>query len=319
MEKWWITPNGQLSIHYINVNNIHTSPILDCRGKILTFDHPRICGILNITPDSFSDGGKFLDVSAALNRALAMVEEGADIIDVGGESTRPGATAVSVTEEIDRVIPVIEQLTKIVSIPISIDTSKPEVMRAAVRAGAGIINDVYGLRQEGALEAAAETGAAVCLVHMQGEPRTMQEKPHYDDVVSEVHRFLAERLFTCQLAGIDKKKLIIDPGFGFGKTLEHNVTLLRELSRFASLDVPILVGLSRKSLIGTLIHRSAGQRVYGSVAAALIAIQRGASIVRVHDVGATRDALAIWNAVKIEDGNSSKKLANKSVNLWDDD
>jgi len=300
------------------VNNFPTSPTLDLRGKLLTLDQPRICGILNITPDSFSDGGKFLDISTAVDRALKMVEEGADLIDIGGESTRPGATAVSASEEIDRVIPVIEQLAKVVSTPISIDTSKPEVMRAAVAAGAGMINDVYALRQEGALEAAADSGAAICLMHMQGEPRSMQENPQYDDVVGEVHRFLTERIFACQLAGIDKKKIVIDPGFGFGKTLEHNVALLRELSRFASLGVPVLVGLSRKSMIGALTSQPLEQRVHGSIAAALIAVQNGANIVRVHDVAATRDALAIWNTIKWEKENFSKKSSTKP-NLWDDD
>jgi dihydropteroate synthase len=294
-------------------------PTLDCRGRSLALDRTRVCGILNITPDSFSDGGVFSDTSSAIAHGLVLVEQGADLLDIGGESTRPGALAISVEEEIARVVPVIEALAAQIQVPISIDTSKPEVMRAAVAAGAGLINDVYALRRPGALDAAAGLGAAICLMHMQGEPQTMQENPHYDDVVGEVYRFLAERLFACQLAGIDKKKLLVDVGFGFGKTLEHNLALLRQLEKFKTLDVPLLVGLSRKSMIASLTGRLPAERVFGSVAAALIAAQRGAAIVRVHDVAATRDALAIWRAVDCSATAAEKSKPAAPSRLWDDD
>jgi dihydropteroate synthase len=220
------------------------------------------------------------------------------MLDVGAESTRPGATTVESADEIARVVPVIEALAARVAVPISIDTSKPEVMRAAVEAGAGFINDVRALRREGALDAAAELKVPVCVMHMQGEPGTMQDDPHYDDVVGEVHRFLAERVFACEMAGIDKRRVLVDPGFGFGKTLEHNLALLRSLDRFRDLAAGVFTGVSRKAMIGTLTGRNAGaDRATGSAAAALIAVQRGALIVRVHDVAATRDALAVWQAV----------------------
>ena len=271
---------------------------LDCRGRALRLDQPRIAGIINVTPDSFSDGGLHFDAGAAIAHGLQMVEEGADLLDVGGESTRPGAEEVSAQEEIRRVVPVIEALAKQTSVPIAIDTSKPEVMRAAVAAGAGFINDVFALRRDGALDAAAELNVAVCLMHMQGEPRTMQQEPHYDDVVSDVRRFLAERIFACEMSGIDKKRIVVDPGFGFGKTLEHNLALLRALDQFAALGVPLLAGLSRKGMIGTLTGReNPADRAAGSAAAALLAVQKGAAIVRVHDAAATRDALAVWQAV----------------------
>jgi len=271
---------------------------LDCRGRALRLDQPRIAGIINVTPDSFSDGGLHFDAGAAIAHGLQMVEEGADLLDVGGESTRPGANEVSAEEEIRRVVPVIEALAKQTSVPIAIDTSKPEVMRAAVAAGAGFINDVFALRRDGALDAAAELNVAVCLMHMQGEPRTMQQEPHYDDVVSDVRRFLAERIFACEMSGIDKKRIVVDPGFGFGKTLEHNLALLRALDQFAALGVPLLAGLSRKGMIGTLTGReNPADRAAGSAAAALLAVQKGAAIVRVHDAAATRDALAVWQAV----------------------
>jgi dihydropteroate synthase len=274
------------------------APILDCNGRELVLDRPRIAGIVNVTPDSFSDGGKFLDPAQAIAHGLKLVEEGADLLDIGGESTRPGADAVTVDEEIARVVPVIEALAKQVSVPIAVDTSKPEIMRAAVTAGAGMINDVRALRNDGALNAAADLKVPVCLMHMLGEPRTMQQDPHYDDVVSDVRRFLAERIFACEMSGIDKKRIVVDPGFGFGKTLEHNLALLRALDQFAALGVPLMVGLSRKAMIGTLTGRAGGaERAAGSAAAALIAVQRGAMIVRVHDVAATRDALAVWEGV----------------------
>ena len=275
-----------------------TTPQLDCAGRILKFDRPQVMGIVNVTPDSFSDGGAHDTLEAAVTHALKLVEEGADLLDIGGESTRPGAQDVSVEEELRRVIPVIELLAKQIAVPISIDTSKPEVMRAAVAAGAGMINDVYALRREGALDAVAALGVPVVLMHMQGEPRSMQQAPEYEDVVSDVHRFLAERIFAAEMSGIAKKNLVIDPGFGFGKNAQHNLALLAQLDRFTDLGVPVLAGLSRKGSIGEITgHDDPAQRVFGSVAAHLIAAQRGASIVRVHDVAATVDALKVWNAV----------------------
>ena len=274
------------------------APELDCAGRRLRLDRARVVGILNVTPDSFSDGGAYCNVEAAVAHGLRMAEEGADMLDVGGESTRPGAADVSVEDELRRVLPVIEQLLARTALPISIDTSKAEVMRAAVARGAGMINDVFALRREGALEAAAELGVPVCLMHMQGEPGDMQTDPHYDDVVGEVHRFLTDRLFACELAGIDKRKVLVDPGFGFGKTLEHNLALLCALDRFGNLGGGVYAGLSRKGMIGTLTGRSdPADRAAGSAAAALIAVQRGARLVRVHDVAATVDALSVWRGV----------------------
>ena len=279
-----------------------SSTRLPCGNRVLDLAHTHVMGILNVTPDSFSDGGRFNQLDAALRHAEAMVVAGATLIDVGGESTRPGAADVDSAQEIARVVPVIEALAARVAVPISVDTSKPEVMRAAVAAGAGLINDVRALRAEGALEAAADLRVPVCLMHMQGEPRTMQEAPHYGDVVAEVKRFLADRLLACEFAGIERKRLLVDPGFGFGKTLEHNLALLRALREFVALGVPLLAGLSRKGMIGALTGRDApAQRVHGSVAAALLAAQRGAAILRVHDVAATRDALAVWHAARPAD------------------
>ncbi|WP_133477424.1 dihydropteroate synthase [Cognatilysobacter segetis] len=274
------------------------APVLDCGGRRLVLDAPRVMGIVNVTPDSFSDGGVHFDVDDAVAHGLKLVAEGADLLDVGGESTRPGADEVSVDDELARVVPVIERLARETAVPISIDTCKPEVMRAAVAAGAGMINDVYALRRDGALDAAASLGVPVVLMHMLGEPRSMQDDPRYDDVVGEVHRFLAERIFSAEMAGIDKKRIVVDPGFGFGKTREHNLQLLARFERFTDLGVPALAGLSRKRTIGDLTGRSVpAERVAGSVAAHLIAVQRGASIVRVHDVAATVDALKVWAAV----------------------
>lgn len=275
-----------------------TTPVLECGGRVLTLDRPRVMGIVNVTPDSFSDGGLHDTAEAAIAHALSLVEQGADLLDIGGESTRPGAGAVALDEELRRVIPVIERLVAHVQVPISIDTSKPEVMRAAVGAGAGMINDVYGLRRDGALETAAALGVPVVIMHMQGEPHSMQSAPDYDDVVGEVHRFLAERIFAAEMAGIPKKRLVVDPGFGFGKDTAHNLQLLAQLKRFGELGVPVLAGLSRKRSIGQLTGREVpAERMAGSVAAHLIATQRGAAIVRVHDVAATVDALKVWNAV----------------------
>ena len=295
------------------------APVLDCAGRKLVLDRPRVAGILNVTPDSFSDGGRYADTEAAVAHGLALAEQGADLLDVGGESTRPGADEVSVAEELRRVIPVIEQLAKRTALPIAIDTSKPEVMRAAVAAGAGMVNDVYALRREGALDAVAELGVPVCLMHMQGEPRSMQNDPRYDDVVGEVHRFLTDRLFACELAGIAKRKVMVDPGFGFGKNLEHNLALLRALERFAELGSGVYAGLSRKSMIGELTGRKLpAERAAGSAAAALIAVQRGARIVRVHDVAATVDALAVWQGVQAGDA-APRRDSQPSAPRWPDD
>jgi dihydropteroate synthase len=275
-----------------------TSPQLDCAGRVLRLDRPRVMGIVNVTPDSFSDGGAHDNTEAAVAHGLQLVAEGADLLDIGGESTRPGAAPVPLEEELRRVVPVIEQLARQTQVPISIDTFKPEVMRAAVGAGAGMINDIHALRQDGALAAAAELGVPVVLMHMQGEPGSMQDTPHYDDVVAEVHRFLVDRMFSAEMAGIAKKNLVIDPGFGFGKTTDHNMILLARSARFLELGVPMLAGLSRKRSIGELTGREAPrERVAGSVAAHLIAAQRGATILRVHDVAATVDALKVWAAV----------------------
>ena len=275
-----------------------TSPRLDCAGRALILDRPRIMGIVNVTPDSFSDGGEHFDAGAAIAHGLALAAEGADILDVGGESTRPGALAVPVEEELRRTIPVVEALSRQLAIPVAIDTSKPEVMRAAVAAGAGMVNDVFALRRDGALEAAAALGVPVVLMHMQGEPRDMQANPDYDDVVGEVHRFLAERIFAAEMAGIDRKRIVVDPGFGFGKARAHNLQLLAQLQRFTELGVPVLAGLSRKKTIGEVTGRDDPRaRVHGSVAAHLVAAQRGATLLRVHDVAATVDALKVWNAV----------------------
>ena len=275
-----------------------TAPQLDCAGRILRLDRTRIMGIVNATPDSFSDGGAYFDADAAVAHGLRLAGEGADILDIGGESTRPGAAPVPVEEELRRVVPVIERLSRETALPISVDTYRPEVMRAAVAAGAGMINDVYALRREGALDAAAALGVPVVLMHMRGEPGSMQGAPDYDDVVGEVHRFLTERVFAAEMAGIARKRIVVDPGFGFGKRTVDNLQLLARLERFTELGVPVLAGLSRKRSIGELTGReSPVERVHGSVAAHLVAAQRGARIVRVHDVAATRDALAVWQAV----------------------
>ena len=273
-------------------------PTLDCAGRPLKLDRSRILGVVNVTPDSFSDHGAHADADAAVAHGLRLVAEGADALDVGGESTRPGASEVGVDEEIARVVPVIERLARETAVPISVDTSKPEVMRAAVVAGAGMINDVCALRREGALEAAAALGVPVVLMHMQGEPHTMQAAPHYGDVVGEVRSFLADRVFACELAGIPKSRIVIDPGFGFGKTLEHNLALLARLEAFADLGVPLLVGMSRKRMIGDITGREPAERVAGSAAAHLLAAERGAMLLRSHDIPALRDALALWEALK---------------------
>jgi dihydropteroate synthase len=254
-------------------------------------------GILNVTPDSFSDGGRYLAVNDAVAHALRLIAEGADIIDVGGESTRPGACSVSASEEIDRVVPVIEALARESSVPVSIDTSKPEVMRAAAAAGAGMINDVRALTLDGALEAAADLGLPVCLMHMQGEPGSMQVNPEYLDVVEEVRKFLLDRADVCIKSGVPREQIILDPGFGFGKTLEHNLALLRGFDRLVDTGFSVLAGLSRKSMIGALLGDPECDRMAGSVALALYAVRQGAHIVRVHDVAQTVDALRVETAV----------------------
>ena len=290
---------------------------LDCNGRALRLDVPRVMGIVNVTPDSFSDGGAHATPEAAIAHGLRLVADGADLLDIGGESTRPGAADVSVEKELRRVIPVIEALARDTRVPISVDTSKPEVMRAAVEAGAGMINDVYGLRRAGALETAAALGVPVVLMHMQGEPRGMQDAPEYDDVVGEVHRFLAERIFSAEMAGIDRKRIVVDPGFGFGKTTDHNLALLAQLARFVELGVPVLAGLSRKRSIGALTGRETpAARMAGSVAAHLIAAQRGARILRVHDVAETVDALKIWTAV---DAVPAPRVAAAPAIRWPDE
>lgn len=263
----------------------------------LSLDHPLIMGIVNVTPDSFSDGGLLDSSRAAVDHALKLVEQGADILDVGGESTRPGAALVPPDEEMRRVLPVIEALVGH-GLVVSVDTRKPEVMRAALDAGASMVNDVMALREPGALETLAGSNAAVCLMHMQGEPQTMQQAPHYEDVVAEVSGFLQGRVAACESAGITRERIAIDPGFGFGKTLEHNLLLLKQLRELTQLGVPLLAGMSRKSMLGALTGRGVGEREYAGVAAHLLAVARGARILRVHNVAATRDALAIWNAVE---------------------
>jgi dihydropteroate synthase len=270
-----------------------------CLSRIHGAGRPLVCGILNVTPDSFSDGGLFDSLERAVEHGCCLAVEGADLIDIGGESTRPGSRPPTLAEELDRVIPVVEGLVRRIPVPLSVDTSRPEVMKAAVVAGASMINDVRALRAPGALEAAAELCVPVCLMHMQGSPESMQQDPRYQDVVTEVRTFLAARKRACLEGGIRPEHLVVDPGFGFGKTLSHNVALLASLGRLRSLGVPIMVGLSRKSMLGQLTGRAVGDRLPGSLAAAVIAAQRGAAVLRVHDVAATRDALAVLNAVSV--------------------
>ena len=270
--------------------------ILRCGPHRLDLSRPLVMGIVNVTPDSFSDGGHHLKTDAALNHAHQLVAEGADILDVGGESSRPGALPVNVQEELDRVMPVIEELRGI-PVPISIDTCKPDVMRAALAAGASLINDIDALQQSGALEAVAASDAAVCLMHKQGSPQTMQAQPDYADVVGEVKSFLLARIAATEAAGIARERIVVDPGFGFGKTLRHNLDLLRGLGKLSGLGVPVLAGLSRKSMLGAITGQDVDHRLHASVAAALIAVQHGAQIVRVHDVRATVDAIKVWQAV----------------------
>jgi dihydropteroate synthase len=270
---------------------------LQCGGRFLDLSHPVVMGVLNITPDSFSDGGCFVERQQALAQARAMVAAGAAIVDVGGESTRPGAAQVSEQEELDRVIPVVEVLAAELDAVISVDTSTPVVMHEAEAAGAGLINDVRALQRAGALEFAARSDLPVCLMHMQGQPGHMQDQPQYSDVVPEVMTFLEARVAACESAGVSRRRMLLDPGFGFGKTVQHNLSLLRHLDQFAALGLPLLVGMSRKSMIGALLNKPVSQRLHGSVAAAVLAAERGADIIRVHDVEATVDALTILRAL----------------------
>jgi len=268
-----------------------------CRNRVLDLTRPVVMGILNVTPDSFSDGGRYVRPDAAVDRAATMLAEGAAIIDVGGESTRPGATPVGETEEIERVVPIIERLARSVDVAISIDTSKPAVMAAATAAGACLVNDVYALQAPGARAWAASAGVGVCLMHMKGEPRTMQQRPEYGDVVTEVCEFLARERADCVAAGIAHDAIVLDPGAGFGKGLEHNMTLLKGLARIAGLGSPLLVGVSRKSFIGRVLGRTTDERLYGGLGLAALAVSMGARIIRTHDVRPTRDAIDMVSAV----------------------
>jgi dihydropteroate synthase len=260
-------------------------------------NRPLVMGIVNVTPDSFSDGGQFSSTSLAIEHALKLVEEGADILDIGGESTRPNAEPVSLEEELRRVIPVIEGLAQRCNVPLSIDTYKPQVMKAAIAAGASLVNDVRGLQEPGAIEVVAASNVGVCLMHMPGTPQTMQSDPHYDDVVVEVRNFLLARAAACEAAGISRERIMLDPGFGFGKRSVHNIELLRELESLCGFGYPVLVGLSRKSVLGQITGKDVADRLPASLAAAVIAAMKGAAVVRVHDVKATRDALAVVAAI----------------------
>ncbi|WP_313107474.1 dihydropteroate synthase [Atlantibacter sp.] len=269
---------------------------LYAHGSTLDLSHPHVMGILNVTPDSFSDGGKHNQLIDAVKHANAMINAGATIIDVGGESTRPGASEVSVEEELSRVIPVVEAVAQRFEVWVSVDTSKPEVIRESARAGAHIINDIRSLTEPGALDAAAQTGLPVCLMHMQGEPRTMQNAPHYDDVFASVNRYFVEQIARCEAAGIAKNNLLLDPGFGFGKNLHHNYQLLARLSEFHHFELPLLVGMSRKSMVGQLLNVGPAERLSGSLACAVIAAMQGANIIRVHDVKETVEAMRVVEA-----------------------
>lgn len=276
-----------------------TSPTrLSCGSRVLDLSSPQVMGILNVTPDSFSDGGHYTSVSAALIHAEQMIKAGATLIDIGGESTRPNAAVVSVQEELDRVAPVVEAIAKRFDIIISVDTSTPEVMLETAHLGAGLINDVRSLQRKGALTAAKNTGLPVCLMHMRGEPRTMQQFTHYDDLLTEVKNFLTERSNMCQQAGINKELILIDPGFGFAKNLHQNLLLFRHMDELLSLGYPLLVGVSRKSMIGGILNKDIADRLYGSLALAALALTKGASILRVHDVAATVDIVKMIKAIE---------------------
>ena len=275
-----------------------SSTRLPCGNRVLDLAHAHVMGILNVTPDSFSDGGRFNQFDAALRHAEAMVAAGATLIDVGGESTRPGARVVSPVEELERVAPIVERIARELDVIISVDTSTPAVMRETARLGAGLINDVRSLRRDGALDAAAATGLPVCLMHMLGEPGNMQDNPHYDDLVGEVSGFLADRIAQCAAAGIAADKIILDPGFGFAKTLQHNLSLFKHMEALHALGRPLLVGVSRKSMIGQALNRPVGERLYGGLALAALAVTKGARILRVHDVAETVDVVRMIAAVE---------------------
>ncbi|KIQ60544.1 dihydropteroate synthase [Pseudomonas fluorescens] len=279
------------------MTSVQSSTRLPCGNRVLDLAQAHVMGILNVTPDSFSDGGRFSQLDAALRHAEAMVLAGATLIDVGGESTRPGARAVSPTEELERVAPIVERIHRELDVIISVDTSTPAVMRETARLGAGLINDVRSLQRDGALDAAAATGLPVCLMHMLGEPSTMQNDPHYDDVTREVSEFLAQRMSQCAAVGIPAEKIILDPGFGFAKTLDHNLSLLKHMQALHVLGRPLLVGVSRKSMIGNALGRPVGERLYGGLALAALALTKGARILRVHDVAETMDVVRMIAAV----------------------
>lgn len=278
--------------------------MIDITHSFMDFSLPKIMAVLNITPDSFSDGGMFYtgnrqpDLSRVLSRVEVMLSEGAHLIDVGGESTRPGAESISPEEELARVLPVVEAIVSRFDAPVSVDTSTPAVISEAARAGASMINDVRALRRPGALDAAAASGLPICLMHMSGEPQQMQQNPEYEDITTEVKVFLLERVAVCEAAGIPRSQIILDPGFGFGKTLQHNLTLFRSLPMLVDAGFPVLAGISRKSLVGTILGKPVGERLVGSVALGVLAVQRGVKMLRVHDVSATADALKILQAVE---------------------
>ena len=283
------------------MTSVQSSTRLPCGNRVLDLAHTHIMGILNVTPDSFSDGGRFAAVDAALRHAKAMVEAGATLIDVGGESTRPGAPVVSQQEELDRVAPVVERISRELNVIISVDTSAPMVMTEVARLGAGLINDVRSLRREGALQAAAATGLPVCLMHMLGEPGDMQDNPHYTNLVGEVSAFLVEQMSRCAAAGIGAERIVLDPGFGFAKTLQHNLSLFKHMEALYALGRPLLVGVSRKSMIGQTLNRPVTERLYGSLALAALAMTKGACILRVHDVAETVDVVRMIAAVESAD------------------
>ncbi len=274
---------------------------LPCGNRVLDLTHTQVMGILNVTPDSFSDGGRFAPADAALRHAEAMVLAGASLIDVGGESTRPGARVVLPQEELDRVAPVVERISRELDVIISVDTSAPMVITEVARLGAGLINDVRSLRREGAVQAAAATGLPICLMHMLGEPGDMQDNPHYADLVGEVSAFLVERMERCAAAGIVAERIVLDPGFGFAKTLQHNLSLFKHMEALQALGRPLLVGVSRKSMIGQTLNRPVGERLYGSLALAALAVTKGARILRVHDVAETADVVRMIAAVESAD------------------
>ncbi|MFZ2319142.1 MAG: dihydropteroate synthase [Pseudomonas sp.] len=278
--------------------SVQYSARLPCGNRVLDLAHPQVMGILNVTPDSFSDGGRFRQRDEALRHAAAMVAAGASLIDVGGESTRPGAMQVSADEELQRVAPVVEAIAAELDVIISVDTSCPQVMRESARLGAGLINDVRSLRREGALQAAVESGLPVCLMHMQGEPETMQKNPHYDDLLAEVQAFFAERMAACAAAGIAAERIILDPGFGFAKNLQHNLSLFKHMQVLHGFARPLLVGVSRKSMIGQALGREVDQRLAGGLALAALAVAKGACILRVHDVAETVDLVRMIAAVE---------------------